>query len=346
MRANGVPPSVDTAKEPQAERRRLGRPFRAPSEGGTVFPRRCRGLTREMHLRCARNGQTTWAAGTTERYAQWALPAPQRGNHRHDTGTPETPTTDLDPHTRTPQRGTPLPSNGIAVGTRAPTRVPPNGAPIFHPTASPWEPEPPHAYPPTGHPSSIQRHRRGNPRPHPRTPQRGTHLPSHGIAVGTRAPTRIRPNGAPVSHATASPWHGHAEGTPSGKEAFGTPFQGFFVRGDGFPTALPWAGGGNAPSVRPERPSHMDRRHQVKMHPVGHTHAPARHPPPRQGDADNAHHRFGSPSMYAPSGHASRSPRHRRGDPCPHTRAPQRGTPTAGGENAANRKVKEKTKKF
>ena len=108
---------------------------------GTVFPRRCRGLAREMHLWCAGPERLGWMV----RFDHMA---------RH-----------MAPHTRTPQQGTLLPAHGNAVGNPAPIRARPNGASFFQPMATPWGTPPPYAHAPTGHPSSSPRQRRGEPAP-------------------------------------------------------------------------------------------------------------------------------------------------------------------------------------
>jgi hypothetical protein len=97
---------------------------------GMVSPRRCRGLTREMHLRCARIGG--------------AEGGPVKGEGAF---------------TAQPWDG--VAGGARAVGTRAPTGMRPNGARISQPMATPWEPAPPRGYAPTGHASRFSRQRLG-----------------------------------------------------------------------------------------------------------------------------------------------------------------------------------------
>jgi len=81
---------------------------------------------------------------------------------------------------RTPQRGTPLPAHGNAVGnTRPHTHTPQRGTQL------------------AAHGNAV-----GNPYPHTHTPQRGTPLPAHGNAVGNPYPPHTS---APTGHPNAVP---------------------------------------------------------------------------------------------------------------------------------------------
>jgi len=183
---------------------------------GTVFPRRCRGLAREMHLRCVGRGHPKQGGDVPNRTVRIHTDTPQRGTllaaHGNAVGTaspyacaptghpsrnPRQRRGDTRPHTQSPHRGTLLATHGNAVGTRVPTRMRPTGAPFSQPTATPWGHASPHACAPTGHPSRNPRQRRGDTRPHTQAPQRGTLLATHGNAVGTRVPTRMRPHAPP-----------------------------------------------------------------------------------------------------------------------------------------------------
>jgi hypothetical protein len=111
------------------------------------FPRRCRGLTREMHLRCARKGDVPTRMRRPHPNAtsppEWDVPTRMGRPHPNGTSPPEgdVPTRMERPHPCTPQRGTLLAAHGNAVGNPAPTRSRPNGAPQKHRVTSAWEPQ-------------------------------------------------------------------------------------------------------------------------------------------------------------------------------------------------------------